>query len=118
VILAGSSAQVEIDLAAQVMKATQANLVNLVGQSSLKKMLALLKESKLVIAPDTGPYLYRDYVVSAYQQAIEAETGKVLSDVSWRARVKDSQAMLRIKAVDVKNLVDKACIDFSLYPID
>ncbi|MFT6926343.1 MAG: heptosyltransferase I [Psychromonas sp.] len=139
VILAGSPAEVEIDLAEKVVKHCPVNMINLVGKSSLKQMLALLKESKLVIAPDTGPahmavavntpviglyahhnplrtgpYLYRDYVVSAYQQAIEAETGKKLSDLSWRARVKDPQAMQRIKVCDVVNMVDKAVTDFSL----
>ncbi len=139
VILAGSPAQVEIDLAAQVVKESQANVVNLVGQSSLKQMLALLKQAKLVIAPDTGPahmavavntpvlglyahhnplrtgpYLYRDYVVSAYQEAIEAETGKALSELSWRSRVKDKSAMGRIQAGEVINMADKILVDFAV----
>lgn len=139
VILAGSPAQIEIDLAAQVVKEAHAEVVNLVGESSLKQMLALLKQARLVIAPDTGPahmavavntpviglyahhnplrtgpYLYRDYVVSAYQQAIEIETGKPLSDLSWRARVKDKSAMARIKASQVINMVDKITLDFAI----
>jgi heptosyltransferase I len=143
VILAGSPAQVEIDLACDVVKLCQTNIINLVGKSSLKQMLALLKNSKLVIAPDTGPahmavavntpviglyahhnpqrtgpYLYRDYVISAYQQAIEAETGKQLSALSWRSRVKDKSAMTRISATEVKKMVDKTCADFAINHID
>ncbi|PKH01650.1 ADP-heptose--LPS heptosyltransferase I [Psychromonas sp. MB-3u-54] len=139
VILAGSPAQVEIEVAADVVALCQVNIINLVGKSSLKQMLALLKESKLVIAPDTGPahmavavntpviglyahhnplrtgpYLYRDYVVSAYQQAIEAETGKALSDLSWRARVKDKLAMGRIEASAVIKMVDKISLDLAI----
>lgn len=139
VILAGSPAQVEVDLAADVVKHCQVDVINLVGHSSLKQMLALLKESKLVIAPDTGPthmavavntpvvglyahhnpqrtgpYLYRDYVVSAYQEAIEAETGKVLADLSWRSRVKDKTAMQRIQATDVIKMVDKISAELSI----
>jgi len=86
-------------------------------------MLALLDLADLVIAPDTGPthmanamntpvlglyahhnpqrtgpYQYRDYVVSAYEEALFAETGKTKDQVSWRTRVKDKQAMQRIQA--------------------
>jgi heptosyltransferase I len=139
VILAGSPAQIEIDLAENVVSLSASPIINLVGKSSLKQMLALLKQSQLVIAPDTGPahmavavntpviglyahhnpqrtgpYLYRDYVVSAYQEAIEAETGKVLADLSWRSRVKDKSAMQLIQATDVINMVDKISADFSI----
>ncbi len=102
-------------------------------------MLALLKKSKLVIAPDTGPahmavavntpviglyahhnpqrsgpYKYRDYVVSVYQEAIEAETGKPLSALSWRSRVKDQRAMNGITPEKVILMFDKTAVDFSL----
>ncbi len=143
VILAGSPAQIEIDLASDVVKLCQTNIINLVGKSSLKQMLALLKKSMLVIAPDTGPahmavavntpviglyahhnpqrsgpYLYRDYVVSVYQEAIEAETGKPLSALSWRSRVKDKSAMACIRATAVIKMVDKTCVDFAIDHID
>ncbi|MDA7747176.1 glycosyltransferase family 9 protein [Psychromonas sp.] len=143
VILAGSPAQIEIDLADEVIKHCNANIINLVGQSSLKQMLALLKESKLVIAPDTGPahmavavntpviglyahhnpqrtgpYLYQEYVVSAYQQAIEAESGKLLAELSWRSRVKDALAMNRITSEQVIEMFDKTIADFYIKPND
>jgi len=139
VILAGSPAAIEIELAANICKLTDNKVINLVGQSSLKEMLALLQAAKLVIAPDTGPahmavavntpviglyahhnpqrtgpYNYRDYVVSVYQEAIEEETGKTLSELSWRSRVKDSSAMKRIKAADVIAMFDKVKVDFSI----
>lgn len=139
VILAGSPAQVEVELAEKVTALCHSHLVNLVGQSSLKQMLALLKASKLVIAPDTGPahmavavntpvlglyahhnplrtgpYLYQDFVVSAYQQAIEIESGKLLSELSWRSRVKDKSAMQLIQTSDVINMFDKMSVNFSI----
>ena len=55
ITLAGSPAQVEIDLAANIESLLNAPVKNLVGKSSLKEMLALLKQANLVIAPDTGP---------------------------------------------------------------
>ncbi|MDG3086912.1 glycosyltransferase family 9 protein [Vibrio hannami] len=114
-------------------------VLNLVGKSSLKQMLALLDLVDLVIAPDTGPahmanavntpvlglyahhnpqrtgpYQYRDYVVSAYEEAIKIETGKTPEQLSWRARVKDKQAMNLIKSQDVISMFDRITADFSL----
>lgn len=78
---------------------------NLVGKSSLKEMLALLDKANLVVAPDTGPahmanavntpiiglyahhnpertgpYQYRQYVVSAYEEAIQPRQAKHLKN--------------------------------------
>ncbi|ELR64002.1 Lipopolysaccharide heptosyltransferase I [Photobacterium marinum] len=139
VILAGSPAKVEIKLAEQVVTQCQAPLLNLVGQSSLKQMLALLAQADLVIAPDTGPahmavavstpviglyahhnpqrtgpYRYLDYVVSAYREAIEAETGISLSQQAWRSRVKAEDAMIRIQSKTVCDMLDKALSDFEI----
>ncbi|MBP3140659.1 glycosyltransferase family 9 protein [Aliivibrio fischeri] len=139
ITLAGSPAQVEIDLAANIESLLNAPVKNLVGKSSLKEMLALLKQANLVIAPDTGPahmanavntpiiglyahhnpdrtcpYQYRDYVVTVYDAAIKAETGKDKSELSWRTRVQDKQAMNRIRSEQVIAMFDKAVIDFSL----
>lgn len=132
ILLAGSPAQIELDLASDIEKLITNPVTNLVGKSSLKQMLALLDLADLVIAPDTGPahmanamntpviglyahhnpertgpYLYRDYVVSAYDEAIKAETGKDKSELSWRSRVKDEQAMQRIQAKDVIAMFNK-----------
>ncbi len=139
ITLAGSPAQVEIDLAENIESLLNAPVKNLVGKSSLKEMLALLKQANLVIAPDTGPahmanavntpiiglyahhnpdrtcpYQYRDYVVTVYDEAIKAETGKDKSELSWRTRVQDKQAMNRIRSEQVIAMFDKAVIDFSL----
>ncbi|WED21976.1 glycosyltransferase family 9 protein [Vibrio sp. JC009] len=139
IILAGSPAQVEVDLAEQIEKSLNKPVLNLVGKSSLKEMLALLDLADLVIAPDTGPahmanavntpvlglyahhnpdrtgpYQYRQYVVSAYEEAIKAETGKASQELSWRARVKDKSAMNRIQSDDVIAMFDKIVSDYSL----
>lgn len=139
IILAGSPAQIEIDLAEKIETLLDCPVANLVGKSSLKEMLALLDVADLVIAPDTGPahmanavntpvvglyahhnpdrtgpYQYRDYVVSAYEAALKEETGKDKSEVSWRTRVKDKFAMNRIQPEQVVKMVEKAITDFDL----
>jgi heptosyltransferase I len=65
--------------------------------------------------PDrTCPYQYHEYVVSAYDEAIKAETGKETSELSWRTRVKDTQAMNRITSKQVIAMLKKIVADFSL----
>jgi heptosyltransferase I len=131
IILAGSPAKIEVELANKVISKLGFDVTNLVGQSSLMQMLALIDMADLVIAPDTGPthmanamgtpviglyahhnpartgpYNYQDYVVSAYEEAIQAETGKPSSELSWRARVKDKGAMQRITSEQVIAMFD------------
>ncbi|WFB48050.1 glycosyltransferase family 9 protein [Vibrio coralliilyticus] len=139
VTLAGSPAQVELDLATIIESKLTCTVNNQVGQSSLKQMLALLDKADLVIAPDTGPahmanavntpviglyahhnpertgpYQYRQYVVSAYKEAIQAETGKSTEQLSWRARVKDKNAMQRIQPQQVIAMFDKVTTELHL----
>lgn len=139
IILAGSPAKLEIDLAQQITSNLKKPVHNLVGKSSLMQMLALLDQADLVIAPDTGPahmanamntpviglyahhnpertgpYHYRHYVVSVYQQAIEAQTGKPITELDWRTRVKDPDAMAQIHSADVIEMFDNVVADFSL----
>ncbi|WP_394242643.1 glycosyltransferase family 9 protein [Vibrio astriarenae] len=139
VILAGSPAQVEVDLANAIQSKLSEPCLSLVGQSSLMEMLALIDLADAVIAPDTGPthmasavqtpviglyahhnpyrvgpYNYLDYVVSAYEDAILVETGKKSDQLDWRTRAKDPDAMQRIQSSSVINMFDKLVEDF--YP--
>ncbi|GLR04680.1 glycosyl transferase [Vibrio hyugaensis] len=139
VILAGSPAKVEIDLASDVQAQLSEPCLNLVGQSSIMQMLALIDMVDMVIAPDTGPthiasamqtpviglyahhnplrvgpYHYLKYVVSVYEEAILSETGKASRELSWRKRVHDENAMHRIQSKDVITMFDKLVEDFKL----
>jgi len=139
VILAGSPSSTEMRLTQHILQMIRCPVTNLVGTSSLNQMLALLDHCDLVIAPDTGPahmanamstpviglyahhnpkrtgpYCYLDYVVSAYNDAIKAETEKELSELNWRTRVKDKSAMNRIRSEQVIQMFDKIVIDFNL----
>ncbi len=99
-------------------------------------MLALLAQADLVIAPiqapahmanamntpiiglyahhnpeRTGPYHYRNYVVTKYQEALLAETGKMPQKVDSRTLVKDPNAMQRITAQQVIAMFEHAAAD-------
>lgn len=139
VILAGSPAQVELDLAESIQSRLEEPCLNLVGQSSILQMLALIDNVGMVIAPDTGPahmanamntpiiglyahhnpvrvgpYRYLQYVVSVYEEVILAETGKTSQQLSWRTRAKDETAMNRITSDQVISMFDHVVED--LYP--
>ena len=113
VILAGGPGKTEIELGQAIEARLSVPALNLIGKTTLLQLLALEKQADLVLAPDsgpahlanavgtpviglyahhnparTGPYNWRQYVVSAYDEAILVETGKSAQNVSWRTRVK------------------------------
>ena len=135
IILTGSPAEIEVNLARDIENKSE-NITNLVGQSTLKQMLALIDNADLVIAPDTGPahmanamntpiiglyahhnpkrtgpYQYRKYVVSAYNEAIQLEHNKPIEQLPWRTRVKDKNAMALISSEQVISMFDKVIKD-------
>lgn len=139
ILLAGSPAKSEIDLAAKLEGTLALPVTNLVGKSSLLQLLALVDKADLVIAPDTGPthmanamntpviglyahhnpertgpYQFRDYVVSVYADAIQRETNNSIDDLSWRSRVKDKGAMKHITSDDVISMFETITSDFNL----
>ncbi|EKK9986972.1 glycosyltransferase family 9 protein [Vibrio vulnificus] len=139
VILAGSPAKVEVDLAERIQSLLAKPCLNLVGESSIMQMLALIDKVEMVIAPDTGPahmasamqtpiiglyahhnpvrvgpYNYLKYTVSVYEETIFAETGKTSQELSWRTRAKDEKAMDRITSDRVMTMFDQVVED--LYP--
>ncbi|WP_104025076.1 glycosyltransferase family 9 protein [Vibrio hyugaensis] len=139
VILAGSPAKVEVDLTNDIQALLSEPCLNLVGESSIMQMLALIDKVDMVIAPDTGPahmasamktpiiglyahhnpirvgpYHYLMYAVSVYEEVIFAETGKTSQELSWRTRAKDEKAMNRITSDRVVTMFDQVVED--LYP--
>ncbi|OIN11103.1 glycosyltransferase family 9 protein [Oceanisphaera psychrotolerans] len=139
VMLIGSPARQERELAAKICNLTDNIAENLVGKTSLPQLLALIKSARLVVAPDTGPthmatlmntpvlglyahhnpqrtgpYYCRDYVVSVYDEALLAETGKPANELPWRTRVKDPAAMQRITIDRVVAQFDRITHDFNL----
>ena len=118
VILCGGPTALEKELAAQIQQAANATYTNLVGETSLTQLLALLKQASIVLAPDTGPahmaatqgtpviglyahsnpgrtgpYLSLDSVVSVYDEVIAEQKG---ADIAWGTRAKGQHLMARI----------------------
>lgn len=139
VLLCGGPSALEKTLAAEIVQRCCHPPRNLVGQSSLKQMMALIQQVQVVLAPDTGPvhmataagipvialyahhnpervgpYLCRDYLVSVYQSLMEARSGKPVSSLPWRSRLKDDHAMQHIQSDQVIACFDTLCQHYAL----
>lgn len=125
IALCGSPSERERRLGQAIEQQTKAPITNLIGQTNLKQLTAVLARAQVVIAPDsgpahlattqgtpviglyahsnpkrTGPYLSQAYVVSAYEASIEQQ-GK---SEAWGARAKGDTLMA---SIPVTSVVDK-----------
>ncbi|ATF09379.1 glycosyltransferase family 9 protein [Candidatus Enterovibrio altilux] len=132
IILAGSPNKIEIELGQVIESKFPHAITNLIGKTTLLQLLALEKEASLVLALDsgpahlanavhtpviglythhnpdrTGPYNWRQYVVSTYEDAIKDEKSQAVRDMSWRMRVKNNTAMQRITVDEVISRFDE-----------
>ncbi len=130
VMICGGPTTMETLLAADISSRSKVEVTNLVGKTSLKQLLAVLKRAHLVIAPDTGPahmavtvgtpviglyahsnphrtgpYLYQQYVVSCYQDSVEEQHQKTVENLPWGIRAKGSDLMKGITINQVKDKV-------------
>jgi len=131
VVLCGGPVDVERDLAQQIQQHTQSKLLDMVGKTSLKQLLAILRNASFVISPDTGPahmavtvgtpviglyahsnprrtgpYLYQDYVVSAYDEVIKEQFGRPWISLPWGLRAKGEGLMAKIGVEHVREKVE------------
>lgn len=131
VVLCGSALASERVLANQVLELSKGELVDLVGNTNLKQLLAVLKHAELVISPDTGPahmavtvgtpviglyahsnprrtgpYNYIDQVVSVYDEAILEQYGLSWEKLPSGKRAVGDHLMQRIKVDDVMAKID------------
>ena len=117
-------------MAEDIQQQTQHKTFNLVGQTTLKELLALIDRAKALIAPDTGPahmasavgtpviglyatsnplrtgpYLSQKWVINRYPQAMQKYSGKTVAQARWGERVRHPEAMQIITVNDVKQML-------------
>ena len=139
VVLCGAPSEAEKQLGQAIEQQATSNISNLIGQTTLKQLLALLKASTLVLAPDTGPahmavtqgtpviglyahsnpkrtgpYLYQDYVVEVYHASLLKQFHKTDKQLPWGTRVKGKQLMQGITVPAVIEQFERICADFKL----
>ena len=129
VVLTGGPSDLEADYGDRLAAGSEAT--NLVGQSSLKQLAALIATADLVICPDsgpahmatalgtsviglyassnpqrTGPYLSQKYTINRYPDAIQQYLRQNVADLRWGQRVRHADVMNLIKVDDVVRSID------------
>jgi heptosyltransferase I len=132
VLLTGGRTPIESEYGARIVGGARHPPRNLIGQTTLKQLLALIARATAVICPDSGPahmattvgtpviglyattnrwragpYLSQEWVVDKYPEALRKEMGKSVDEVPWGTRVRDPDAMLLIGVDDVTGRLDE-----------
>lgn len=122
VVLTGGPSAEEKAFAERILQQTNQPVTNLVGETSLDQLLAVLEQSQCLIAPDTGPahmgtvagipviglyassnplrtgpYNSQQFVVNAYPEALQQYQGKTVEQASWGQRVRHPEVMRSIQ---------------------
>ncbi len=132
VVLCGGPGDLDKRTSDAILQHTANVSHNLVGQTSLLKLLAVLKHAVLVVAPDTGPahmattqgtpvvglyahsnprrtgpYNSLHTTASAYDQCVQKQYGKPWQELPWGKRAKGSALMSEISVSEVKAMIQK-----------
>ena len=125
VLLCGSPAQIERDMASAIESHLTVPVRNIVGQDSLPQLLALLARATVLVTPDsgpahmatmvgtpvvglyavtrtarTGPYLSRQWCVDRYAEAALALRGRSAELLRWPEQIADAAAMDLVSVAD------------------
>lgn len=136
VILCGGPAPLDTEIAEYISSKTRVPVKNLVGQTTLKQLYALLGRALFVLSPDTGPlhlanaagtgviglyahsnpkrtgpYSSQNYVVDHYQAHLRQQYGKLPEQVKWGKRVHGSDLMDTITSKEVFEQIDHLLLE-------
>lgn len=132
-IVTGGPTDLERHYGAEIERQTRCEPINLVGETTLKQLLAILNAATVLVCPDsgpahmattvatpvvglyatsnthrTGPYNSQQLVVDRYPTAVAEEFGKRVEQMPWGVRVRNPDAMDLISIDDVKRALDRA----------
>nr|WP_207123904.1 glycosyltransferase family 9 protein [Halorhodospira abdelmalekii] len=131
-VLTGGPTEQERAYAQAITAACRAApVIDLIGQTTLPELLAVLTRACAFVGPDsgplhlanavatpvvglyatsnpqrTGPYCFLDSVADRYPEAIYAAYGRPVSELRWGQRVRQADAMERITVHDVTARLD------------
>ncbi len=135
VVLTGGDTDVEREYGQAISSRVGADVINLIGATTLKQSLAVFDAADAVICPDsgpahmatavgtpviglyatsnparTGPYVSRRLTVDRYPEAVREYLGRRVDQVRWGRRVRHPEAMNLIRAEDVTRMLDAALV--------
>jgi len=130
-VLTGGPAPAEHAMARAIAAQAHTPVIDLVGQTAPKELLAVVERADVAIAPDTGPlhiaaaagtpviglyatsnpdrtgpYLWRDWAVNHYPEALADELGLTPAQARWGQRVRSPEAMQRVTVAEVTERLD------------
>lgn len=131
-VMTGGGSTQEREMGHRIQALCQADaVIDAIGATSLKGLLALIDRARVVIAPDSGPvhmanamgtpvvglfattnpdraapYRWRDYVVNRYPDAVREFLHEDPATVTWGRRVRHPDAMSLIRSDDVIDKFD------------
>nr|WP_298376865.1 glycosyltransferase family 9 protein [uncultured Halomonas sp.] len=131
-LLSGGGSSQEREMSERIRALTVAEaIIDTMGKTSLKGLLALIDNARAVVAPDSGPvhmanalgtptvglyattnperaapYCWQNYVVNRYPEAVYTYMHKQLDEINWGDRVRHPDAMALIQASDVIERLD------------
>lgn len=136
VVITGGPSALEQRYGDAICRNATSDPINLVGQTNLKQLLAILQRATAVVAPDSGPahtatavgtpviglyastnperarpYLSVRYEVNRYPEAVQAKFAKMPEQLPWGTRVRDPGTMELISFEDVIRQLDKLIAD-------
>ncbi|UYG03788.1 glycosyltransferase family 9 protein [Halomonas sp. LR3S48] len=131
-VLTGGGSTLEREMGERIVTLSRPEaVIDAIGATSLKGLLALIARARVVIAPDSGPvhmgnamgtpvvglfattnpdraapYRWRDYVVNRYPDAVRTYLHWELDEINWGQRVRHADAMTLIRIEDVIGKLD------------
>lgn len=132
VILTGGPTTLEERYGREIQSQAGGEIINLIGKTSLKELLALLARATALVCPDsgpahmasavglpvvglyatsnpsrTGPYLSQQWVINKYPEACRKYLGAEPKTLRWGKRVRSPDAMDLITVPDVTRMLDR-----------
>ena len=126
-ILSGGPSQQEKQLGQDISQICEHKPLNLIGQTNLSQLLALLEQAQCLIAPDTGPahmstivdtpvialfassnplrtgpYKSQNVLINQYPTALKNYSNKPIEQAKWGERVRHPKVMALVTTQHVK----------------
>ena len=132
IVLTGGGSEIERQVRRDIERCARGEIIDLVGQTTLRQLAALIARADAVVAPDSGPAhiaacsatpviglyaatnpdraaprLSRQWCVNRYPDTVHAELGKTVEAVPWGTKLERAGVMERITTEEVCAMLDR-----------
>ncbi|RDH81531.1 MAG: glycosyl transferase [endosymbiont of Galathealinum brachiosum] len=132
VILSGGPADIEVEMANEILASMRTSALNLVGKDTLEQLVGLLSKATVVVSPDSGPahianamcvpviglyactwskrsgpYNSLEYCVDKFETAAKQYLNKSVNDLRWGTKIEKPGVMELIEVDEVCRQLDR-----------